>query len=76
MKLDRVSAFCYNKRCSLRVKMQCNIQPVLCVYLAVVTKWNTLIYIAWCQSKLLTANCFCIELSGDAEFKASLVGRL
>ena len=38
MKLDRVSVFCYNKRCRLRVKMQCNIQPVLCLYLAVVTK--------------------------------------
>jgi len=25
MKLDRVSVFCYNKRCGLGVKMQCNI---------------------------------------------------
>ena len=35
--------------------MQCNIQPVLCLYLAVDTKRNTLMFIAWCQSKLLTA---------------------
>ena len=31
---------------------------------------------AWCQSKLQTADCFCIELSGDAEFRASLEGQL
>jgi len=31
---------------------------------------------AWCQSKLLTADWFFIELSGDAEFKASISGRL
>ena len=76
MKLDRVSAFCYNIRCCLRVKMQCNIYPVFCLYLAVVTKRKTLLFSAWCQSKLLTADCFCIELSGDAEFKASLAGQL
>jgi len=31
---------------------------------------------AFCQSELLTADCFCIELSGDDEFKASLAGQL
>ena len=31
---------------------------------------------AWCQSVLLTADCFCVELSRVAEFKASLEGRL
>jgi len=35
------------------VKMQCNIQRVLCLYLAVVTKRNTLMFSAWCQSVLL-----------------------
>ena len=54
--------------------MQCNIQPVLCLYLAVVTKRNTLMFSAWCQSKLLTADYFCVELSGDDKFKASLAG--
>ena len=29
-----------------------------------------------CPSKSLTADCFCIEVSGDVEFKASLIGRL
>ena len=28
----------------------------------------------WCQSKLLTA--FCIELSGDVQFKPSIAGRI
>ena len=55
MKLDRVSVFCYNRRCRFRVNMQCNIQPLLCLYLAVVTKRNTLMLSTWCQSKLLTA---------------------
>ena len=31
---------------------------------------------AWCQAELLTADCFCIEPSGDAEFKLSLEGQL
>jgi len=44
MNLDRVSVFCYNKRYRLRVKMQCNIQPILCLYLAVVTKRHTLMF--------------------------------
>jgi len=35
--------------------MQCNIQPILCLYLAVVTKRNTLMFSALFQSKLLTA---------------------
>jgi len=56
--------------------MQCNIYPVLCLYLAVVTKRNTLMFSEWCQSELLTADCFYIELSGDAEFKVSLARRL
>jgi len=76
MKLDRVSLFCHNIRCCLRVETQWNIQPILCLYLAVVTKRNTLMFSAWCQSKLLTADCFCIELSWDIELKASLAGRL
>jgi hypothetical protein len=62
MKLDRVSVFCCNKSCRLKVKMQCNILTVLCLYLVVVSKRNTLIFSAWCQCKLLTANCFCNEL--------------
>ena len=73
MKLDRVSVFWYSKMCRLRVKMQCNIQPVLCLYLAAVTKRNTL---GWCHSNLLTVNCFCIELSGDEGFKVQLAGLL
>jgi len=40
------------------------------------TKQNTLIFTAWCQSTLLTADCFCIEMSGDSDFKRSLAGRL
>ena len=46
------------------------------MYLAVVTKRNTPMFSACCQSKLLTAECFCIEMSGEAEFKASLAERL
>ena len=56
--------------------MQCNIQPVLCLYLAVVTKRNTLMFSAWCQAELLTADCFCIELSGDDDLKMWLAGGL
>ena len=37
--------------------------------------YNVLMYSAWCQSKLLTADCFYIELYGDAVFSASLMGR-
>jgi len=33
-------------------------------------------YSACCQSKLLTADCFSIELSRDPEFKTSFAGRL
>ena len=40
------------------------------------TKRNTLMSSAWCRSKLLTADCFCVELCGDAEFKLWLMGRL
>jgi hypothetical protein len=36
--------------------MQCNIQPVLCLYLPVVTKRK----IALCQSKVLIAENFCV----------------
>ncbi len=76
MKLDRVSVFCYSKRCRLRVKMQCNSQHIRCMYLPVVTKRNTLMFSVWCQSKLLTADSFCIELSGDVQFKPSIAGRI
>ena len=46
------------------------------MYLPVVTKRNTLMFSVWCQSKLLTADCFCIEMSGDAAFKSSIDGRI
>ena len=57
MKLDRVSVFCYNKRCRLRVKMQWNSIYFACCS----TKRNTLTFSVCCQSKLLAADCWLLD---------------